>query len=75
VTYPYENALVISMVLASYMIHRVIMDDGRSINILSRDVMTPIKKSLVGIEGLGVLVKGTLKLLDITGTYPRCITL
>jgi hypothetical protein len=51
VTYPYENALVISMVLTSYMILRVIMDDERSINILSRDVMTPIKNPLLGSKG------------------------
>lgn len=39
VTYPYENALVIFTVLAN---HRVIVDVGSYINILSRDVMTPI---------------------------------
>jgi len=72
VTYPYENALVISMILAN---HRVIVDDESSINILFRDVMIPIKNPLIGIEGLGVPVKGTLKLLVIIGTCPRCITL
>jgi len=60
------------MILAN---HRVIVDDESSINILFRDVMIPIKNPLIGIEGLGVPVKGTLKLLVIIGTCPRCITL
>lgn len=58
VTYPYENALVIYTVLAN---HRVIMNDGSSINILSRDVMILIKKSLDWDQR----VRGTCQLFDL----------
>jgi hypothetical protein len=40
VTYPYEDALVISTILATHRVHRVLMDDDSSINILSRYIMS-----------------------------------
>jgi hypothetical protein len=37
--------------------------------------MTHVKTLLIGIKGLGVPVQGTLKIMVIIDTYPRCLTL
>lgn len=45
VTYPYEDALVISKILANHQVHKVLVDDKNLVNILSRDVI-----SYIGID-------------------------
>jgi len=85
VTYPYEDTLVTSTVLSNHQIHKVLVDDGSSVNILSRDVMsqiginpsrmTHIKTLLIGIEESRVLIKGVLEIPIIIGTYLKCLTL
>lgn len=40
VTFHYEDAFVISTILFNYNIHKVLIDDGSVVNILSEDIMT-----------------------------------
>ena len=85
VTYPYEDTLVTSTVLSNHQIHKVVVDDGSLVNILSRDVMsqieinpsrmTHIKTLLIGIEESRVLINGVLEIPIIIGTYLKCLTL
>jgi hypothetical protein len=37
--------------------------------------LTPLKTSLIGIEGSGVPVKGALELLVVVGTPLKCVSL
>jgi len=85
VTFTLEDALVISTILANHLIYRILMGDGNVINILFSDVMTQmgidpsrltlVKTPFIGIAGLSMLVKGTLKILVTNGTYSKYLTL
>lgn len=40
--FPYKNALIISIVLCNFNVHRVLVDDGSVVNILSKDALIQI---------------------------------
>jgi hypothetical protein len=71
VTFLYENALIISIVISNHRVHRVLVNDGNAINILSMEIMvqvrilflklTLVKTLFIGIEGSGVPMNGALE--------------
>ena len=85
IKHPYKDALVISMVVEGYKVHRILIDDGSSVNILSTKTMTNIgidasrialvPTPLIRIERSAVPMKGAVELTVIVGTVTCCVTI
>jgi ribulose kinase len=71
--------------MEGHRVHRILVDSGSSMNILSTKAitnmgidasrMTLVSTPLIGIEGSAVPVKGATRLIVIMGTAPCCVTL
>ena len=82
--HPYDDAIVITLLIADYTTRRVLVDNGSSVDILyypafqqmrfGRDQLRPINFPLVGFGGMKVPPMGTISLLVVVGAYPRQIT-
>ena len=80
----YDDAIVITLLIADYTIRRVLVDKGSSADILyhpafqqmrlRRDQLRPIKSPLVGFGGMKVQPMGIISLSMVVGAYPRQIT-
>ena len=85
VTFSHKDTLVITTIISSYKVHRVLVDDDSVVNIISIKFMvqmriissklTPVKTPLIRIKGLDIPVKGAFELPVIIGTRPRCVSL
>jgi len=77
--------LVFSTIMEGHRVHRILVDNGDSMNILSVEAMTKmginasrmtlVPTPLIGIEGLAVPVKGAAGLIVTMGTARYCVTL
>ena len=82
--HPHDNALVISIRIEDYNMHRVLIDNGSSADILyypafqqmgiSREWLVPTNAPLVGFGGMRVLPLGAVTLSVMVGDYPQQIT-
>ena len=82
--HPYDDAIVITLLIADYTTRRVLVDNGSSADILyypafqqmrlGRDQLRPMNSPLVGFGGMKVQPVGTISLLVVVGAYPRQIT-
>ena len=82
--HPYDNALVVSLQIGDYNMHRVLVDNGSSANILyypafqqmriDRERLTLTNAPLVGFGGTKVFPLGTITLAVTAGDYPQQIT-
>jgi hypothetical protein len=85
IKHPHKDALVIYTVVKGYKVHRILIDDGSSVNILSTKTMTNIgidasrialvPTPLIRIERSAVPVKGAVELTVIVGTALHCVTI
>ena len=82
--HPHDDALVISVRVGDYNVHRMLVDNGRSTDILyyptfqqigvDRARLIPTNAPLVGFEGIRVLPLGAITLPVTVGDYPQQIT-
>ena len=78
--HPHDNALVVSVRVGDYNVHRVLVDNGSSVDILyypafqqmgiDRARLIPTNAPLVGFEGTRVFPLGAITLLVMVGDYP-----
>ena len=78
--YPYDDALVVSIRIEDYNMHRVLIDNGSSADILyypafqqmgiSKERLVPTNAPLVGFRGTRVLPFGAVTLSVMVGDYP-----
>ena len=84
VHHPYDDAIVITLLIADYMTRRVLVDNGSSADILyyptfqkirlGRDQLRVVNSPLVGFGGMKVQPIGTITLPVVVGAYPQQIT-
>ena len=82
--HPYDDALVVSVRVGDYNVHRILVDNDSSADILyypafqqmgiNRARLTPTNAPLVGFGGTRVLPLGAITLLVTVGDYPKQIT-
>ena len=82
--HPHDDALVISFQIGGYNMHRVLVDNGSSANILyypafqqmriNRERLTPTNAPLVRFGGTKVFPLGAITLSVTAGDYPQQIT-
>ena len=82
--HPHDDALVVNIRIEDYNMHRVLIDDGSSVDILyypafqqmgiSRERLVPTNAPLVGFGGTRVLSLGAVTLSVMVGDYPQQIT-
>ena len=82
--HPHNDALVVSVQVGDYNMHRMLVDNGSSANILyypvfqqmgiNRARLTPTNAPLVGFGGTRVLSLGAIALSVMVGDYPQQIT-
>ena len=82
--HPYDDALVVSVRVGDYNVHRMLVDNGSSADILhylafqqmgiNRARLIPTNAPLVGFGGTRVLPVGSIILLVTIGNYPQQIT-
>ena len=82
--HPYDDALVVNLQIGDYNIHRVLVDNGSSADILyypafqqmriDRERLTPTNAPLVGFGGTKVFPLGAKTLAVTAGDYPQQIT-
>ena len=82
--HPHDDALVVSLQIKDYNMHRVLVDNGSSVDILyylafeqmriDREQPAPINAPLVGFEGTKVFLLGAVMLAVTIGDYPQQIT-
>ena len=80
VHHPYDDAIVITLLIADYTTRRVLVDNGSSVDILyyptyqqmrlGRNQLHPVKSPLVGFGGMKVQLVVTIKLFVVVGAYP-----
>ena len=68
--HPYDDAIVITLLIADYTTRRVLVDNGSSADILyypafqqmrlGRDQLRPVNSPLVGFDGMKVQPMGTI---------------
>ena len=81
--HPHDDALVISIQIEDYNMHRVLVDNGSSADILyypafqqmgiDREQLIPTNVPLVGFGGTRVLPLGAITLSLVVGDYPQQI--
>ena len=81
--HPHDDALVVSIRVGDYNMHRVLVDNGSSVNILyypafqqmgiGRERLISTNAPLVGFGGTRVLPLGTVTLSVVVGNYPQQI--
>ena len=81
VFHPHDDALVVTMEIAGYSTRRVLIDNGRSVDIIyltafqqmkyGKDQLQPIETPLVGFAGTSVYPLGMVTLQIIAGTHPK----
>ena len=81
VHHPYDDAIVITLLIADYMTRRVLVDNGSSADILyyptfqkirlGRDQLRVVNSPLVGFGGMKVQPIGTITLPVVVGAYPQ----
>ena len=79
--HPHDDALVVSIQVGDYNVHRMLVDNGNSADILyyptfqqmgiNRARLTPTNAPLVGFGGTTVLLLGAITLPVMVGDYPR----
>ena len=77
----HDDALVVSIRIEDYNMHRVLVDNGSSVDILyylafqqmgiGREQLIPTNTSLVGFGGTRVLPLGAITLSVVVGDYPQ----
>ncbi|XP_030941911.1 uncharacterized protein LOC115966923 [Quercus lobata] len=82
--HPHDDALVVSIRVGNYNMHRVLVDNGSSADILyylafqqmriDKERLMPTNALLVGFGGSRVLPLGTVTLSVMVGDYPQQIT-
>ncbi|XP_050250801.1 uncharacterized protein LOC126697746 [Quercus robur] len=82
--HPHDDALVVSLQIGDYNMHRVFVDNGSSADILyypafqqmniDRELLTPTNALLVGFGGTKVFPLGAITLSVTAGDYPQQIT-
>ena len=82
--HPHDDALVVSVQVRDYNVHRMLVDNGSSTDILyypafqqmgiNRARLTPTNAPLVSFGGTRVLPLGTITLSMTVGDYPQQIT-
>ena len=82
--HPHDDALVVSIRVGDYNVHRVLVDNGSSADILyypafqqmgiDRAQLIPMNASLVGFGGTRVFLLETVILTMTVGDYPQQIT-
>ena len=82
--HPHDDALVVNVRVRDYNMHRMLVDNGSSADILyytafqqigiNRALLTPTNAPLVGFGGTRVLSLGAITLLVTIGDYPQQIT-
>ena len=82
--HPYDDALVVSLRVGDYSMHRVLVDNGSSTDILyyptfqqmriDRERLVPINGPLVGFGGMRVFPIGVVMLTVTVADYPQQIT-
>ena len=78
--HPYDDAIVITLVIANYTTRKVLIDNGSSVDILNypafyqmrinKELLRPVNVPLIGFGGMKVLPVGTISLLVVVGSYP-----
>ena len=78
--HPHDNALIVSLRVEDYNMHRVLVDNGSSADILyypafqqmriDRERLIPTNAPLVGFRGSRVFLLGTVTLSVMVGDYP-----
>ena len=81
--HPHDDALVVSIRIEDYNMHRVLVDNGSSTDILyypafqqmgiDREWMILMNAPLVGFGGMRVLPLGAITLFVVVGDYPQQI--
>ena len=81
VHHPYDDAIVITLLIVDYMTKRVLVDNGSSEDILyysafqqmrlGRDQLRFVNLPLVGFGGMKVQPVGTITLPVVVGAYPQ----
>ncbi|XP_057950900.1 uncharacterized protein LOC131145724 [Malania oleifera] len=81
---PHDDALVLSLLVANYMVRRVLVDNGSSANIMfwsvlvemkiGKERLKPVSTPLVGFGGDTVHPLGTITLPVTIGTTPQQVT-
>ncbi|XP_043714687.1 uncharacterized protein LOC122663044 [Telopea speciosissima] len=74
ISFPHDDALVVQMEIAKRPVHRVLVDTGASVDLMSLDVyrqfgfrddaLKPEGTSLHGFSGAATTIKGLIDLLD-----------
>ena len=82
--HPHDDALVIGFQIGDYNMHRVLVDNGSSANILyypafqqmriDKERLTPTNAPLMGFRGTRVFPLGVITLAVRAGDYPQQIT-
>ena len=82
--YPHDDALVVSLQVGDYNLHRVLVDNGSSADILyypayqqmkiSKEQLIPTNTPLVGFGGAKVFPLGAVALAVTAGDYPQQVT-
>ena len=81
---PHDDALVVSLQIGDYNMHRVLVDNGSSVDILyypafqqmriDKERLTPTNTPLMGFRGTRVFPLGAITLAVRAGYYPQQIT-
>ena len=84
VHHPYDDAIVITLLISDYTTRRVLVDNGSSVDILyypalqqmrlGRDQLYLVNSPLVGFGGMKVQPVGTIMLPIVVRAYPQQIT-
>ena len=82
--HPYDDAIVITLLIANYTTRRVLMDNGSLMDILyypyfqqmrlGRDQLRLVNSPLVGFGGMRVQPVCTVTLSVVVGAYPQQVT-